>query len=34
MVKVGVNDKNEVHINVDTFVTANTSRCMEKVDAK
>lgn len=34
MVEVGVSDKNDIHIDVDTMVITNTSRRIEKVDVK
>ncbi len=34
MVEAGVSDKNDIHIDVDTMVIANTSRRIEKVDVK
>jgi hypothetical protein len=34
MVEVGVSDKNVIHTDVDTMAIANTSRCIEKVDAR
>lgn len=34
MVEARVSDKNDIHIDVDTMVIANTSRRIEKVDVK
>jgi hypothetical protein len=34
MVEAGVNDKNEIHINIDIIVIASTSGCIKMVDVR